>query len=361
LAENPDAGVCKEIWPAQQCTLKTPTEFGLWAESIQRHWTARIVPGVYGYIFNNSVRYWGYYGGVYINQRNAILGDLSPDVWGLDQHYGFAVSHLPKMIHHSGVVVVLTTPEARGNYWHWTVELLPKIPLLESLGIKASEVTAFVVNLAGAAYEAETLSDLLPRGAQIIPSTKRLHISADRLIAFSSAPHRHDFHPHAIVWLNGMRPRHNCKKAKIYVTRGSARKRRILNEYQLIPALVPLGFEVCDPAKLSVREQRALFQQANIVVGCHGAGLTNLVWCERGTCVVEIHAPGDPGLFYWRVCEILGLNYHPVFGVRRKGRRASRSLDDDFVVEVAALRMLLETILDERSHLTVGDAGVSAS
>ncbi len=361
LAEKCGAGECKELWPAERCALNVPDGFGSWAEAIRRDWTARIVPGVHGYMFSRSVRYWGYYGGVYINAENRILGDLSPDVWGLDQHYAFAVSHLPKCTHHAGIVVVLTTPEARGNYWHWTVELLPKIGLLDLLGIEPSEVAAFVVNMAGAKYEAETLEELLPTGVKIIPSTKRLHLSADRLVAFSSSPHRYDFHPRAIHWLNDMRPRSGDKKKKIFVTRASAKKRRILNEQQLISALVELGFEVCDPAKLSVREQREIFRQAGAVVGCHGAGLTNLVWCERGTCVVEIHAPSEPGLFYWRVCETLGLRYHPVFGVRRKGRRASRSLDDDFVVEVAPLRTLLETISEARSHLEARNtAGTSA-
>ncbi len=361
LAENGVAGRWKEIWPAEQCSLKPSEAFGPWVECLQREWSGRIIPAVYGYEFNKSVRFWGYYGGVFINEKNAILADLSRDVWGLNQHYAFAVSCLPKLTHYKGIVVVLTTPEARGNYWHWTAELLPKISLLESLGIQAKEVTAFVVNTAGTKYEVETLQELLPHGAPIIPSSKRLHLSADRLVAFSSAPHYHDFHPRGILWLNGMRPRSSHKKTKIYVTRASAKKRRILNESALIPLLVDLGFELHDPSNLSVREQREIFQQANVVVGCHGAGLTNLVWCERGTCVVEIHAPAEPGLFYWRVCEILGLTYHPVFGTRRKGRRVSRSLDDDFLVDEVQFRSLLEKILSDQPVIEVVDETGSTS
>lgn len=342
LARNTAIGVCREIWPPDTVTSKAPEGFGAWENSIQRDWTARTLPGVEGYIFNNSVRYWGYYGGVFINHRNQLLGDLSPDVWGLGLHYAFAASHLPKLTPIEGTVVVLTTPEAQGNYWHWTVELLPKIAFLEAIEVSKEEVTAFVVNISGARYERETLEEFLPRGSKIIPSTKRLHLSADRLITFSTAPHRHDFHPRAISWLHSMRPQCHVRKMRIYLTRGAAQKRRLGNEQELTSALGEFGFQLCDPSRMSVREQREVFSQAALVVGCHGAGLTNLVWCERGTAVVEIHAPAQPELFYWRVCEILGLSYDPVFGTQRKGRRASRSSDDDFLVNVEQIRSLVQ-------------------
>ena len=41
---------------------------------------------------------------------------------------------------------------------------------------------------------------------------------------------------------------------------------------------------------MSCAEQVVLFQQAKLVLGTHGAGLTNIIHCKSGTPVVELHA-----------------------------------------------------------------------
>jgi len=75
---------------------------------------------------------------------------------------------------------------------------------------------------------------------------------------------------------------------RLYATRGNALRRPLRNEAEVIAALEPMGFEVVDCGRISVRAQRTLFAEAGILVGPHGAAFTNLVWAGRGTKLVDL-------------------------------------------------------------------------
>lgn len=75
---------------------------------------------------------------------------------------------------------------------------------------------------------------------------------------------------------------------RLYVSRADASRRRLLNEHELISALASYEFEVIVPGEMSFRDQIRIFSQASLVVGCHGAALTNLVFAPPGCGTVEI-------------------------------------------------------------------------
>jgi capsular polysaccharide biosynthesis protein len=54
-----------------------------------------------------------------------------------------------------------------------------------------------------------------------------------------------------------------------------------------VRALEPLGFEIVLPEMLTLREQLALFGEADWIVAVHGAGLANTLFAPRGTKVLE--------------------------------------------------------------------------
>ena len=65
------------------------------------------------------------------------------------------------------------------------------------------------------------------------------------------------------------------------------RELAILTEV-LANKLFHLGFSIVPPAEHSLDEQINIFNQAEIIVAPHGAGLTNVVWCNPGTVVYEL-------------------------------------------------------------------------
>jgi len=66
---------------------------------------------------------------------------------------------------------------------------------------------------------------------------------------------------------------------------------------------------------MSTREQIELFSEASHVVSTHGAGLTNLLWCQKGTKVIEIT---QKELLEKKVYPVLshhlGLSHHVILG-----------------------------------------------
>lgn len=136
-------------------------------------------------------------------------------------------------------------------------------------------------------------------------------------------------------WQSLVPPPPGPGRRKLFISRRGARSRRCLNEAALIARLAPLGFEPLCLETLPVREQLEAFAAAAVVVGVHGAGLTNLVACRPGATVLEL-LPGDgPFNHYFLMASVLGL---------RHGHLIGRRLDpacDDFTVDADQLLALL--------------------
>ena len=70
------------------------------------------------------------------------------------------------------------------------------------------------------------------------------------------------------------------------------------NELEVAATLEGWGFTIITLSSLSYSDQVSIFRRASHVVGMHGAGLTNLVFCPSGTHVLEIlHPPGGSGAY----------------------------------------------------------------
>ncbi len=78
---------------------------------------------------------------------------------------------------------------------------------------------------------------------------------------------------------------------RLYVKRGEAQRRRLINEEEVCIKMHRLGFQIIDPDVLSVQEQVRLFNKASVVVSPHGAALANLCFCRPRTRVVELAFP----------------------------------------------------------------------
>ena len=73
---------------------------------------------------------------------------------------------------------------------------------------------------------------------------------------------------------------------KIFITRKDGSYRNITNQEQLLLALK--GWETVTLDALTIKEQIKVFAEATHILAAHGAGLTNLLWCAKGTKVIEI-------------------------------------------------------------------------
>ncbi|WP_375293375.1 DUF563 domain-containing protein [Siccirubricoccus sp. G192] len=73
------------------------------------------------------------------------------------------------------------------------------------------------------------------------------------------------------------------------MSRADAPTRQIVNEAVLLEAFADLGLERVAFSELPLRRQMEVMAEARFVIGAHGAGLTNTIFCRPGTAVVEIN------------------------------------------------------------------------
>jgi capsular polysaccharide biosynthesis protein len=203
------------------------------------------------------------------------------------------------------------------NYFHWMVDVLPRLELLRQSGIQFAEIDRFWINEVRSPFQQATLDHLGIPAAKWLSADRHPAITADRLTVPSFPSHL----GWAEAWvLNFLRQQflpiassHPCHE-RIYISRNQANHRRLLNEAAVIERLQSIGFVVVEPEHLSFSEQIALFSQAKVIVAPHGGGLTNLIFASPGTIVIEFMTRSYMRHYYWQISQQLQLQHFVAIG-----------------------------------------------
>jgi capsular polysaccharide biosynthesis protein len=90
----------------------------------------------------------------------------------------------------------------------------------------------------------------------------------------------------------------------LYVARS---QRGLINDAEVWAALSGRGFERVEPTTWEDNVKK--FASADLVVGPHGAGLSNVIFCPPGARLVEL-VPGDrPFPYFYSAASAAGLSY----------------------------------------------------
>ncbi len=117
------------------------------------------------------------------------------------------------------------------------------------------------------------------------------------------------------------------EKLRIYVSRARAGTRRVVNEDDVFGRLEPLGFQKVISEELSFAQQVELFRRSEAIVAPHGAGLTNIVFSDPGSKVLELF-PARSVDAYHRLSVAMGHEYAFVKKPKhRRRRRANENFD----------------------------------
>lgn len=300
-------------------------------------------------------RIWGSNGSI-ISPDDGLIADVStefttehskfiPDRY---KHSIFRQFKLPPVSHVKGTVAALSV--SYGDvYYHWMLDLLPRIELLRRNNIDLNQIDKFVVNATTTKFQKETLALLGIPETKLISSQNDLplHIQADRLIVPSLPRERGGSMPKwACDFLKSEfldRPNANkLQHERIYISRGDAQHRRVINEANLISLLTDFGFKPVTLEAMSIVEQALLFSQAKVIVSPHGAGLTNIVFCNPNTKIVEFFSPNylHPG--YWRLSNQVGLEYYCLLGEKQPLAPHSRPKTDNISLNLESLANIMK-------------------
>jgi len=128
------------------------------------------------------------------------------------------------------------------------------------------------------------------------------------------------------------------KRRLLVARRGPTRK--IYNIKQVEAFLSKYDFETVYLEGMRVVDQILLFQSAEFVIGPHGAALTNLLFCQPGTKVIEFMPSVEMRPFFWLISEKLDLVYGMQFCTAAGGQGFQAAVDVDIGKLQALYRMV---------------------
>lgn len=270
---------------------------------------------------------WGLDGKVTMHDGR-LLGDASCGYNPSSEVMGyFSALNLPAEDYIDGTVAVLISPYSN-NYYHWLFDVLPRLHLLMQSGITCDK---YLVNWDGLSFQIDTLSALGIPQTKLIKNKPDIHLKARKLVVPSLANHAGYVPNWVCSFLRSkllqVMAEPNPEFRRIYISRADAIHRRVVNEREITTLLNDFGFMTVVPGLLSFAEQVSIFNSADIVIAPHGAGLTNLLFCNSGTKVIEFFSPNYVCRHYWWIASHLDLDYYYFEGLgERPPRNVNRCL-----------------------------------
>lgn len=299
-----------------------------------------------------------------VTPDNLLLGDLSPESPILEpghpdkhpsKHSIFQEDSLPPVQEIEGTVAVLSGL-SNEVYFHWMFDILPRFELLTLSKLDLAEIDYFLVD-DRTAFQKESLQTLNIPNSKILNISSSCHLRASQLIVPSF--------PGSVAWM----PSWTCEFLRrqflssesasaldlgdrIYISRAKAQSRRVLNEEQVIKLLEKFGFQSVTLDSMSIREQASLLSKASIVIAPHGSGLTNLVFCQPGTKVIELFAPYYVYPCYWLVSNLVNLDYYYIVGESPPGLYLRKLMyaderHEDILVDLDKLEKVVDFALSQ--------------
>lgn len=238
------------------------------------------------------------------------------------------------------------TDEFSNGYFHWLGDVLPKLEaleasqpdLLKSLPLVLPEMARFPYVLPS--LEAFSIKD-------VVWSDRKQGVQMDEILCIGALAPTGNYRPE---WMKKLRSRYREafgstaeSTRRIWVSRSKAPKRRIANESELLPVLHSHEFEIVHLEDLDFKAQVRLLSQAEVLMGLHGAGLTNMLFMAPETKVVELRFEGDrENNCYFSLARALDLDYR-YMKVRPAGEDGD-SHSADVVVNLKALEKTLDAL-----------------
>jgi hypothetical protein len=238
-------------------------------------------------------------------------------------------------------VLVLEQP-GLFNYGHWLVEMFPKIfPVLEY--IRRGEVAIYLPeHFRNSTIISQTLSHAGVDQSNIywcnIYQDHPDKLTQLKHVLYISPISKHLGRPgYVSPWSANVLNRLTSditagSQRKLFISRRDAQQRYLLNEGEVYATLEPLGYVNVRAGEMSFREQVSIFKGATEIVGVFGASLTNIIFCQYGTKLLNISANNAFDHFYFDLASLRDLAYWHLNAVVERGQE--HQLYCDFRVDM---------------------------
>jgi Glycosyltransferase 61 len=244
---------------------------------------------------------------------------------------------LPNPKHYSGAACVLGTLGA-DNYYHWMLDIMPRLSLLEQH--EELQSIPLIVPKQLKPFQKESLQMAGVSSERIIEFDGSF-CQVDKLYYLSSLGDTGNPSPYDVLSLRKLfLDKHAYSQPPsseyLYITRRDAKYRRILEEQKLTEYLQSIGFEVVCLSDLSFAEQIQKFNRAKIIIAPHGAALANMVFAPENAQIIELFPEDYINGCFWALANVCRYNYAFLIGSSEKA---------DFRVPLDKLKALLEKVV----------------
>ncbi len=191
----------------------------------------------------------------------------------------------------SGTSLILGAAGAH-CYYHWMVDVLPKLKVLQQAGIDLDSIDHFILRDLDLDFQAKTLQILgvprtkifLSKGASNFKTDLLFHVELRNFVGMKM----HDFIPKFLC--ESFLKKEQCTEhgRKIYITRPAGVNRPIDNESELLKLVTAHGYECVVMEGMALNDQAQLFHSASSIITTHGGALTNIVYSKPGTKIIEL-------------------------------------------------------------------------
>jgi len=251
-----------------------------------------------------------------VDEGGELLADVSVE-WGrkAEENWVFRRLLLPKPQPVTGRTLVLASTGG-DTYFHWITDVLPRLGLARRGGYDPASFDWVLVNGLTHPFQQETLKHIgIPKNRCLFFHKTELAYEMEEALLPSLPGVPGVVPPETVEFLQSTFPtKKNGAGRKLFIGRGGAKHRALIHEGKIAAMLSERGFDSVDCGKMSVQEQAEVFGSAEVVVGAHGAALTNLVFCRPGTRVVELFSPAYVNPCYRDLCVAAGLRHAAVIG-----------------------------------------------
>jgi hypothetical protein len=204
------------------------------------------------------------------------------------------------------IVSIISGGAAKNNYAHWIFDSIARLLLIEKI-LKKVHFDYLYVPSYKHHYQKEIIKYLKIPIKKIISSEKEKYIEGTEIIC-TTHPFAHRFDKISKPIFNKVRNKFiNYSRLskiksynKIYIERDYSNynfktnlikykdHRILLNNQEVRTYLLKKGFKSLKLNTLSFADQIKIFSKAKIIISMFGAELTNLVFCQKGTKVIEL-------------------------------------------------------------------------
>jgi len=260
---------------------------------------------------DHHVRVYGPTLGV-VTRKEGLISSVSIE-WGRspDDHFTRRRLFLPRPRKIQGRTLILAS--TGGNtFFHWMLDVLPRWEIARQAGWDPSQYDHVLVNSRRISFQQDSLTglDVSPDRILCLDDHPALELSEallPSLPGISGVPRDSSVRFLRQLFLKDEPPTRGGRR--LFISRENSRHRHLKDSGALWQELQTLGFEKFEDVEKSVEEQAQVFQSASLIVAVHGAALTNLVFCQPGTTLLELFSPAYVNPCYRDLCHVAGLRH----------------------------------------------------